>query len=137
MPRAAIFSRSSCAIKIMKFSTYYGLAYKALPELRILGRQPHPWGQVSRLQTRIINADNPMTTSGSGGKAELLRRQAGRAIKTSPACHQLAPSVSSLTLARKAVSHNGSECVSEIPSLPVQAAMIEIETLGAAPVPPS
>ena len=61
IPSLAIYSRSSCAMKCMKFTIYSGLPRKRLRSSGFC--VAIPIGQVSRLQTLIIT--QPIVTSGA------------------------------------------------------------------------
>ncbi len=63
-PSFAIYSRSSSAIKRIKFSTYSGFPLKRFRSLGFC--VAIPTGHVSRLQTRIIT--QPIATSGAVAK---------------------------------------------------------------------
>ena len=63
-PSFAIYSRSSCAMNFMKFSTYSGFPVKRLRSSEFCVATPN--GQVSRLHTRIIA--QPIVISGAVAK---------------------------------------------------------------------
>ena len=64
IPSLAIYSRSSCAINFMKFSTYSGLPLKRLRSSGFCVATPT--GQVSKLHTRIIT--HPIVINGAVAK---------------------------------------------------------------------
>ena len=93
-PNFAIYSRSSSAIKRMKFSTYSGFPAKRLRSSGFCVAIPA--GQVSRLQTRIMT--QPIVTSGAVAKPN-SSAPSSAAIATSRPLISL-PSVSIRTLLR-------------------------------------
>ena len=93
-PSLLIYSRSSCAINLIKLMTYSGFPAK---RLRSSGFWVAiPTGQVSRLQTRIMT--HPMVTRGAVAKPNSSAPRIA-AIATSRPLISL-PSVSILTLLR-------------------------------------
>ena len=128
-PSFAMYSRSSCAMNLIKFSTYSGL-----PRKRFLSSGfcvATPTGQVSRLQTRIIT--HPMVISGAVAKPN-SSAPSSAAIATSRPLISF-PSVSMRTLFRSPFMISV-WCVSASPSSHGSPALW-MELLGAAPVPPS
>ena len=128
-PSFAIYSRSSCAIKRMKFSTYSGFPLK-----RFLSSGfwvATPTGQVSRLQTLIIT--HPIVTSGAVAKPN-SSAPSSAAMATSRPLISL-PSVSILTRFLRPFC-NKVWCVSASPISHGRPALW-MELSGAAPVPPS
>ena len=128
-PSLAMYSRSSSAMKRIKFITYSGLPAKRFRSSGFWVAIPA--GQVSRLQTRIIT--QPMVTSGAVAKPNSSAPSIA-AIATSRPVISL-PSVSIRTLLRSPFKIRV-WCVSESPSSQGRPALW-MELLGAAPVPPS
>ena len=124
-----MISRSSCAIKRMKFMMCSGFPLNRF--LRVSFWVAMPAGQVSFEQTRIIM--QPMQTSGAVAKPNSSAPSMA-AIATSLPLISL-PSVSRMTLSRRPFSISV-WCVSLIPSSQGSPAWW-MEECGAAPVPPS
>ena len=128
-PNFAIYSRSSCAIKRIKFSTYSGF-----PMNRFLNSGfcvATPIGHVSRLHTLIIT--QPNVTNGAVAKPYSSAPKIA-AIATSLPLISF-PSVSTTTLFLSPFWISV-WCVSANPSSQGNPALW-IELIGAAPVPPS
>ena len=128
-PSFAISSRTSSAIKHMKFSTYSGF-----PLNRFLSSGfwvATPTGQVSRLHTRIIT--HPIVTSGAVAKPYSSAPSNAATITSRPVISL--PSVSITTFERSPFIISV-WCVSARPSSQGSPALW-IELAGAAPVPPS
>ena len=128
-PSFAIYSRSSSAMKRMKFSTYSGFPAKRLRSSGFCVAIPA--GHVSKLHTLIIT--QPIVTSGAVAKPNSSAPRHA-AIATSRPLISL-PSVSILTLFLRPFIRSV-WCVSASPSSHGSPALW-IELLGAAPVPPS
>ena len=128
-PSFAIYSRSSWAIKRIKFITYSGLP---LNRLRSSGFWVQmPMGQVSRLQTRIIT--QPMATSGPVPKPNSSAPSMAAMATSRPLISLL--SASMRTRLRRPFKIR-LWCASAMPSSQGRPALW-MELRGAAPVPPS
>ena len=124
-----MISRSSCAIKRMKETTYSGLPLKRLRSSGFCVATPA--GQLSRLHTRIIM--QPIVTSGTVAKPN---SSAPSIAATATSCAVISlPSVSSTTRLRSLFIISV-WCVSASPSSHGSPACLMLER-GDAPVPPS
>ena len=128
-PSFAIYSRSSCAINLIKLTTYSGLPVNLLRSSGFC--VAIPTGQVSKLQTLIIT--QPIVTSGAVANPNSSAPSIA-AIATSRPLISL-PSVSITTLLRSPFIISV-WCASASPSSQGSPALW-IDLLGAAPVPPS